>query len=233
MDIPQIPTRPNLNAVDGIPLPSSTPWGNLTLKYMVWRGQLHFVNIEVRRAFELHHADDANRGILLNQLHAHFVAEQTVQAIKRLADELVAMIEMLRAAAKANTYPRMLKIDGIGPLLEKDGPTWFDEIRPGVELLNSVANAQKHSFLNREIIMRGLGEPWVFTLSVDRNRLSKELTFMQVPLRAIVDTFIALVRLGDAELWRILRDQEHPLPSDGFEPERRAGTPGSDILKPK
>jgi hypothetical protein len=61
-------------------------------------------------------------------------------------------------------------------------------------MLNEVANAFKHSFINTDMTVVGAEYPVVYALALDRNKLSSKPQFYSVSFAVLVEEFSKLYK---------------------------------------
>lgn len=63
-------------------------------------------------------------------------------------------------------------------------------------VLNDIANAFKHSFVQSDMSFIGRDEPYVLALGLHRNKLASGTKFNSVPLKWLVEEFSAFYKEG-------------------------------------
>jgi hypothetical protein len=186
------------NARLGFWLPPDSPYGNFQLKFMKIIERLDEANrriIESTRLWETIHAGWG--GILpLNSLTRHELAnEEAIYMMRRAADELVSLIWCLSEYERTGSYPDVIVQDSLGCVLKAMGRGTALDIYQShealISVLNDVANAFKHSFINSDKNIVGSLEPRIHTLGLAYNRLAADLKFYDVSLTGLVRDFDA------------------------------------------
>ena len=201
--VPQIdngkqPLQP-LNIVHMPQLPSDTPYGNLLLKGMNIVRRLDRVNIEIARVFATYDHPKGEQSLdpLQDILEHQFYAEQVVYWLRKTADELISLAYVIGEWKSNGVWPDTIKVDSIAGLKHSPPQEVKDLFAPHASylfILNEVANAFKHSFINTDMTVAGAEYPVVFALALDRNRLSSKLRFYSVSFADIVQEFSKLYK---------------------------------------
>lgn len=121
MPAPQIETgkspEEHLNIRHMLPLPADTPFfGNLSLKHTLIIQRLDHVNLMLRTVYESHEralADSFSGALLQHTL----VAEQVIYWLRKTADELIGLYQVLTLREETGRYPDRVSPDSIGRLL--------------------------------------------------------------------------------------------------------------------
>lgn len=201
--VPQIdngkqPLEP-LNVVHIPWLPSDTPYGNLTAKGMNIVRRLDRVNLEIARVYAsyVHPKTENHLNPLQDIVEHQFYAEQVVYWVRKTADELISLAYAISEWRKSGSWPSAIKVDSIAGL-KHDPPSEVKDLFAPYEsylfILNDVANAFKHSFINTDISVVGSEYPVVFALALDRNKLSNKPQFYSVSFAAMVEEFSRLYK---------------------------------------
>ncbi len=187
----KLPTDP-YNAALGFWLPD-TPYGNLQLKYMKIILRLDEANRRISDSWIFWRSQ-----VLMNSIERHvFSNEEAVYMLRRAGDELVSMIWLLEKYESNGTYPRQIKIDCLGDVISQS-----DEIRLSVfsdhielmQMLNEIANAFKHSFINSDHNLIGAEEPRIHALSLKYNKLSSDAVFYDISVDELVTEYNAFYK---------------------------------------
>lgn len=201
MTIPLIENgkKPNehLNVRLGLGLPADTPYGNLSLKFLKILIRLDHANIrieELNNWFEkrkqMTEAEEFMSATTFSEsLH---IAEEIIFNIRRVTDELIGLIYLKGFYVQNNVYPQKLKIDSIGTYLSEQKTIPLEVLGDHLnflEVLNTISNAHKHSFLNSDYNLTGREEPFVFALALKNNDLKNLPDFQAVPVRNLVEDF--------------------------------------------
>lgn len=212
-----------LNASDYFWLPSDSPFGNLQLKLFSVGGRLGHANHRLSECYvhwrEAHSDDPVQQG--LNLASYGFVSEEAIHAMRRSADELLALIWYLESHIKTGEYSESLEVDCVGAALKKrenqgrkqgdsKGISLVDRHKDMLDRLNRLANSYKHSFMQSDLTIVGAMEPCVALLHRDRNKLSNALDFENISLTALVSEFNGFV----ADSFNLLRELSNDI-SDG------------------
>lgn len=175
----------------GFWLPYDSPYGNLYLKLekLCWRiDEANHRLTESRTFWEQSRSNTSNHA---NVFQRHIYAnEQAIYLLRRTADEMIALIWCLSEWETNGVYPTEIKIDCIGELLKSD-----QYLMPCIQhlqmltLLNEIANAFKHSFLDSDLNIMGREEPCVYALSLHLNKLASGAKFHGVSLVMLAKAF--------------------------------------------
>ena len=183
------------NASLGFWLPPDSPYGNFSLKFMKNIQRLDEANRRIASSFHFWSECSRNRGGILpsGALERHvFSTEEAVYMMRRAADELVSLIWCLSKQEKDQQYPKKIEVDCLGAVVNQDEKERLDLFSPHIDLmevLNNISNAFKHSFIDSDHTLIGLGEPRVHALKLDRNRLNSRPTFYDVSLPDLVTDY--------------------------------------------
>jgi len=195
--IPQInngkrPEEPLLAQVHLLPLPSDTPYGNLTLKSITIVMRIDWLNKRIRDVYASYAQNSSVDPLAAEPLDHQMIAEEVVYWIRKTADELIGLWDFMLQAVEAGKYPNVLRFDSIGSALACQDPKVTGHRRDfetSLRRLNEISNAYKHSFINSDITLVGRDEPIVFALALKRNRLDKSPQFHSVALSDVVKQF--------------------------------------------
>lgn len=187
-----------VNAADMLNLPSSTPLGNLCLKYMKILQTMSYINEKLVLIF----LEDIN--IRTNRSFIKFSylisIEEVVFLLRRITDEIIALLWLLGEWVKSGQYPTKLSIDCIGSALNNKEilSNYLLDYEKFLDDLNHISNAQKHSFINSDLNLIGYDEPVINALRLDRNNLKNfdiqnwEKNHYSISVRYLIKTFNAL-----------------------------------------
>jgi len=195
--IPQIdngkrPEDPILAHVHLLPLPSITPYGNLTLKSMKIVMRIDWLNQRIQDVYASYARARSVDPIVAKPLEHQLIAEEVVYWVRKTADELIGVCDFLLQAVEAGEYPNRLRIDSIGSALAcRDSKVTGHllDFTAFLAKLNDISNAYKHSFINSDITLFGRDEPVVFALALKYNRLEASPEFHAVALSQVVGEF--------------------------------------------
>lgn len=184
-------------------LPPDSPYGNFQLKLRKLCERLDEANRRLIDTFDYwNQAMEQKTSVNLFQRHEYAI-EQAVYLMRRVADELIAMIWCLHEWEKTGDYPRQIRIDCIGAALEstqqnlsKDLKVLFDPHNPVMKALNEISNAFKHSFVHSDLTLIGRDEPCVYALGLADNKLSSEMKFHNFSVSWLVREFSAFYKSG-------------------------------------
>ena len=183
-------------------LPPDSPYGNFQLKQMKLCMRLNEANRRLLDSYHFWHAAKPGK-IPSNAYERHVYAnEQAIYMMRRAADELISMIWCLYEFEKHRTYPKKIKVDCIGALLDPKNNQLLDIFQPHrgiLQALNEISNAFKHSFINSDITLIGLNEPCVQALALRHNEQEEGAKFHNVTLRQIVTEYNSFYQ--DAVKW--------------------------------
>jgi hypothetical protein len=128
-----------------------------------------------------------------------YTNEQAIYLLRRAADEMISLIWCLSEWQAKGVFPKEIKIDCIGALLKQPPEQHLKLYSQHVHMLtvlNEVANAFKHSFLQSDITVIGQDEPCVNALSLDYNKLASGTKFYSVSLVWLAKAFTAFYNEG-------------------------------------
>lgn len=212
MTIPQIETGKRhdepMNFSLIIPLPASTPYGNLQLKHMTIMSRLDEANRQIGIAYAEWDKFTAQRtrpGVeLTNAFELHrFAMEYATAQLRRVADEFIALLWCLDTYRQQGQYPERIEIDSIGMMFrKKDYPGPDGVLQPHHEmlrLLNDISNAKKHSFIDSGVTIAGADEPAISALGHKPGDQVSEPKFYIVPLSRLVADYNPFFH--DCDIW--------------------------------
>jgi len=183
-----------LNIKHAILLPSHTPYGNLLLKGTNIIRRIDRINIEIQRVFSsyVHPSKQDINNPLQDIMEHQFYEEEVIYWLKKTADEIISLAFVIEEWDRTGDWPNRITIDCIGAL--KSNPSdairkLFEPHTDDLNVLNEVANAYKHSFINTDINMMGAEQPGVIVLGLKRNKLLSEPEFYSVSFKDIVNRF--------------------------------------------
>ena len=193
-----------MSAQDFFGLPPDTPFGNLTKKIFSIEQRFAHANVRLHEcytswqnvmAFTLktnvdQKETDANLFYHSNNLIQHnYAGEEAVAAIRRCADELVALIWYLTQYIEAGQFPQKIKVDMISSFLPKSQSLLNNRHNSFLEELNQLSNAHKHSFAQSDTTIMGAEGPCVYLLSHPHNDSKRDCEFDVVPICKLVNEF--------------------------------------------
>lgn len=190
-----------------VQLPTVTPFGNLTAKTFHLVSRLIHANRrleETEKAWAkvlTQTAPDMDDWYTQHQLGA----DEVVVHLRRVADELIGLLWLLRMRSSCGEWPQQIRRDSIGRAQHRNGKWFLPMLEPHdwlLRTLNDMSNAQKHSFLNSGAQGVGATEPYAFARGLKENKLSNGVTDYAVPLSALVGAFNSFYQDVMAELKR-------------------------------
>ncbi|MFP6797995.1 MAG: hypothetical protein VCA39_02665 [Pseudomonas sp.] len=174
-------------------LPSDTPYGNFQLKYMKIVQRLDEANRKIAESCYFWNCCIGESDLLAGAFERHiFSNESTIYMLRRAADELVSLIWCLSKFEETGSYPSKIKIDCLGAVIAQPECERHEALSQHIEImniLNDIANAFKHSFINSDHTLIGAGEPRIHALGLAYNKLSSEPEFYDVPLSTLVEKY--------------------------------------------
>jgi hypothetical protein len=206
----QIPQLRNVRVpAHGLPMVSlpyalapNTPFGNMARNHLEIHYRLARVNRRIEEAYKLFLQDHATPFPLDCMLHTHAV-EEVIYWLRKTADELIGIIQVLSTRMDTGNYPLTANPDSIGDLLQSKNSLAATILKDELSFLgqlNNASNAYKHSLVNSQLGRQGRDEPCVLVLSLKHNDLSKNKPqYIAVPLRLMVEEFDSF--LGCCEEW--------------------------------
>lgn len=136
----------------------------------------------------------------INAFQRHIYAnEQAIYLLRRAADEMISLIWCLSEWQTKGGYPKEIKIDCVGAFLNQSPEQHLNPCSQHVHMLavlNEVANAFKHSFVDSDMNVIGRDEPCVYALSLDRNKLASGTQFHGVSLVWLAKALTAFYKEG-------------------------------------
>lgn len=194
IDIGKHPDEP-FNAMLGLPLPASTPFGNFQLKWIDMLSRLNEVNRQIIISRETWSAAVSGNieDSLKDVFNRHrFSTEYAVSGMRRVADEFVALIWCLDQYETTAEFPQRIKIDMLGLVLKHsyEGPQGLLKRHADlIRLLNHLSNTFKHSFIQSDLMRIGQDEPVVLALNLERADLKNEPVFYTVRMSELVHQY--------------------------------------------
>lgn len=175
-------------------LPVDSPFGNFQLKLMKLIVRVDEVNrnlIESDKYWKLF--VDKRNLFLINVYDKHiFANEKVIYFMRKVADEIIALVYYLMCFEKSNKYSEQIEIDCIGGLLKKsntEAAEYFADHISMLQQLNEISNAFKHSFVNSDINVVGKDEPCVQALDLKYNKIQSGDKFYSISVKSIVENF--------------------------------------------
>ena len=196
MNIPQINTgkhsQCSLHASQLLLLPSDTPFGNFSLKYMKIVIHIERVNSLIKDVFSSFSQAHSSQGFGEDFYRHQLIAEEVVYWLRKTSDELLSLQYVLYIQEHTGQFPTKVEVDCIG-LINHQSALDFKNIFLAhlqfLNILNEVSNACKHSFVNSQVSFIGQEEPYVFALALKRNNLGNQSEFYPVPFKSLVVEF--------------------------------------------
>lgn len=188
------PIGPIINAAQLFWLPPDTPFGNLQLKLLKVFERLGHANLRITESHKSWNTFVQPGGPWPGSpgsLH-YYTAEESVLMMRRAADELVSIVGFLEARLSADAYPTKLAIDSVGGAIHNDH-ILFDRHEVLLTLLNDIANAHKHSFVQTDANIIGRDEPCVVGLALHRNNTDNEAVLYVVSMDQLTRSFNAFL----------------------------------------
>ena len=181
------------NAALGFWLPPDSPYGNFQLKYMKTIQRLDEANRRINES-QHHWSNFRAEGMLpVGALERHVLAnEEAIYMLRRAADELVSLVWCLSKYEENGDYPNKIKVDCLGAVIAQDENERHQAFAAHIELmriLNDIANAFKHSFINSDHTLLGAEEPRIHALGLARNKLSSQPEFYDVSLLTLIEFY--------------------------------------------
>lgn len=195
------PYEEEFNVKYFLSLPVNTPYGNLNLTYTEIVIRIECLNELITSLYEEYSSLEdliKIRGgwFKSDEGFKHkFQTEQIVYWLRKITDEFISLIYLLKQLKITGNYPEKIKISSIGALLKSlknDEELLYDSVKKHVKflnLLNDISNGFKHSILNAQTPnYRGVDEPVVFALVAFNDSLNIP-KFHQVSLRHLLSNF--------------------------------------------
>ena len=188
------------HAMHSMNLDTDTPFGNLQLIFFNILQDVEHLNgriLECYKSYAVGMYYDFSAKITDHQR----IVEEIIYWIRRIVDRLISLHWLLFASGKNKNYPKAIKIDSIGRLLElKDGNIFLSHYTKGsldfLRFLNEASNAYKHSFVHGESPSSRVGkeEPLVITLGLVNNNVSKKQIYNHKSLAEAILMFISFYK---------------------------------------
>ncbi|TFD63729.1 hypothetical protein [Cryobacterium sp. Hb1] len=196
-----------INAAEGFWLPADTPFGNFQSKLFKIFERLGHANRRLEESaanWSVFVALDQPGGNNPGAAHK-YATEEAVFMIRRAADELVSLVWILHERLARGTYPERVNVDSVGGAINFDN-SLFKQHLATLTLLNNVANAQKHSFVDSDLHILGRDEPCVTALGLKSNSLNNVPVLYVVSLDGLTRDFNAFL-LGSLGYVRTASEQ--------------------------
>jgi hypothetical protein len=194
VNVPQINIgstgRATIHISQVVALPSNTPWGNLLLKSLKIVSRLEYVNQKLALIYRRFEEQKNPQGFSIDLCVLE--SEEVIYWIRKSVDEIIQLLYVGYYLKQTGSYPKEIKIDSIGGLLEQKDTGFYDlfaDEYAKLGQLNDVSNAYKHSFVNSNSNLTGRDEPVVFSLSVVRNNLRNPAQFNAIALSDFINHF--------------------------------------------
>lgn len=186
------------NASLGFWLPPDSPYGNFQLKLRKICERIDEANRRLTESHAFWKQARPNGISPTNTFQRHiYTNEQAIYLLRRAADEMIALIWCLSEWHTKGGYPNEIKVDCIGALLKQPPEDFLKPCSQHVHmltLLNEVANAFKHSFVQSDIDVIGRDEPCVNALSLNYNKLASGTQFYGISLVWLAKAFTAFYK---------------------------------------
>lgn len=182
------------NATLGYWLPPNSPYGNFQLKFMKIIQRLDEANRKIIDSYKFWEASKVPNGFIVTGAYEQhiFSNEEAIYMLRRAADELVSLIWCLSKYEETNNYPTKIKIDCLGAVLSqniKNRLVVFESHIEIMTILNEIANAFKHSFINSDLTLLDSDAPCIHALALDYNKLASDPVFHNVSLKIVVEKY--------------------------------------------
>jgi hypothetical protein len=185
---------------DLLPLPANTPFGNFYLKFWKIVDRLDHVNRKIKHSHVSYTQAISEEMSFSISEHAFYI-EEIIYWLRKSCDELISLISVLNERESSGKYPRKIKYDSIGRVLEMNNPpSYLSKHIHFLGILNEISNAYKHSFVNSDMGLIGREEPFLFALSLKQNNLSNNPNFTSLPIREVITHFDAFYQDAVTEL---------------------------------
>jgi hypothetical protein len=184
------------NAINMVPFPSNTPFGNLLAAKMSIEPRIDYINLKLTSIYKPFPI--SIQGEIVPTLFSHLIdipVEEVVYLIRVTTDNLICLWSILSDFSKSGKYESKIRSDCIWKLCEeikRDGAT--HEFHAFVDWLlkfNEVTNAYKHSFAQLQLQMVSHGEPMVRALCWKQNDTCNPQDFKHFTLTELVTGFDA------------------------------------------
>lgn len=183
------------NASQMLQLPTRTPFGNFTLKWVDMMLRLNETNRQIIVSHvtwkETVQGDMEDSTKDVSNRH-RFSTEYAVSGMRRVADELVGLVWCLEQLEVTGKYPTKIEIESLGQVLQfsYDGPqNLIKRHHELIKLLNDFSNTFKHSFIQSDLTRIGEDEPVVLALNLKRSDLKNEPVFYAVRMSELVHRY--------------------------------------------
>jgi len=199
-----------VNAKTMLRLPTDTPFGDLTLKFMKLRWRVDEANRRLAASYRSWQVCRTGKlasppgamppGAYEQHIYAN---EEAVHHMRRSADEIIAMLWTMNYWKERGEWPSRIEVDSIAVALSPEHRGRLSlcvRHEPLLRRLNEIANAYKHSFVNSDITILGRDEPCVHALGLERNRLEAGARFHNIRLAKLVSDFSSFYGDAIAEL---------------------------------
>lgn len=181
------------NAALGFWLPPDSPYGNFQLKYIKLIQRLDEANRKIAESRQFWDQCQGGGTLPIGALERHvFANEEAVYMLRRAADELVSLVWCLSKYEQNGQYPSKIKIDCLGAVVAQRDNARLEVFSDHIELmkiLNDIANAFKHSFINSDHTLLGSEEPRVHALGMAYNKLDSEPQYYDVSLDSLIEKY--------------------------------------------
>lgn len=194
IEIGQRPDEPT-NAGQLLPLPTQTTYGNFALKWVDMIARLNESNRQIIASYETW--DSTKTGHICDSMgdvfnRHRFSTEYAVFGMRRVADEIIALLWCLEIQEATGEYPSHVKAESIGRAFKigyqgPDGLVARHEVL--LRTLNDLSNAFKHSFVQSDVVRAGTDEPVVVALNLKDAKLANGKQFYTVSLASLVGDY--------------------------------------------
>lgn len=194
IDIGQRPDEP-ANKCLHLPLPTQTTYGDFALKWVDMIARLNESNRQIIASYETW--DSTKTGHICDSMgdvfnRHRFSTEYAVFGMRRVADEIVALLWCLETQEATGKYPSHVKAESIGRAFKigYQGPDGLLARHESLlRTLNDLSNAFKHSFVQSDVVRASTDEPVVVALNLKDAKLANGKQFYTVLLASLVGDY--------------------------------------------
>lgn len=179
-------------------IPLRSPYGNLGEKYLFLMYRLNFINDSLKELYDLNEENFTKKKNYIPHDDIHLKIYHRVirfsMEIKQIMDEMISFYYVLYFHKLNNDWPKKIEIDSIGKYIDKKNKIFFaflENHRSTIDIINSIGNATKHSFINTEIIWleNRTSEPLILGYLQKQNDTKNKAQFYHIQLSEFIIEF--------------------------------------------
>jgi hypothetical protein len=179
-------------------IPLNSPFGNLGEKYLFLMYRLNFINDSIKELYDLNEENMLKKKNFIPHDDIHLKIYHRVirfsMEIKQIMDEMICFYYVLYIQKRDKVWPKKIEIDSIGKYIDKKNTLIFaflENHQNTLDIINSIGNATKHSFVNTEItwLENKTSEPLILGYLQKQNDTKNKVQFHHIKLSDFIIDF--------------------------------------------